>query len=112
LVLKLHAYKITSSPDDLAAANIVKIVECEFKVQGQDIEVLQLNRCAAVRYVAHVTSKDAALLVKEQQRILRDRRSGDGSSCDHKTSIEGNANPFFFPPVSRPAIFRVHVGRA
>jgi hypothetical protein len=84
LIPKLHAHKITSSPNDLAMANIVEIIEREFKVQRQDIEVLQLNSCAAVRQVADVASKDAAPLVKEQQGILRDRCSGDGSSFDHK----------------------------
>jgi hypothetical protein len=94
----------------LAAANIVKIIEREFKVQGQEVEILQLNSGAAIRYVADVASKDAAPLVEEQQRILRDCRSGDGSSFDHETSIEGNANPFFVAPVYW-RFFLVHFGR-
>ena len=65
LALKSHANKITPSPDDRAPADIVKIVECDFKVQWQDVEILQLNSRAAIRYVANVASKDAALLVKE-----------------------------------------------
>jgi hypothetical protein len=56
---------------------------------------LQLYSCAAVRDVANVASKDAALLVKKQQSTFRDHRSGGGSSFDHKTSIEGGADPFF-----------------
>jgi hypothetical protein len=64
----------------LAAANVVKIIEREFKVQGQDIEVVQLNSGAALCNVADMASKHAALLIEEQQRILRDCRSGDGSS--------------------------------
>jgi hypothetical protein len=96
LVPKSNAYQITASPNDLATANIVEIIECKFKVQGQDIEILQLNSCTAFRYVADAARKDAALLVEEQQRILRDCRSGDGSSFDHETSIESNANSFSF----------------
>src|SRR6266567_4627138 len=85
LVLKSHAHKITSSPNDLAAANIVKIIECKFKIQGQDIQVAQMNSCAALRYVVDVASEHAALLVKKQQRILRDRCSGDGSSFGQRS---------------------------
>jgi hypothetical protein len=110
IILKLHAHNITSSPNDLAAANIVKIIECEFKVQGQDVEVLQLNSCAAARDVADMASKHAALLIEKQESILRDCRSGDGSSFDHETSIEGDANPLFVLPVST-AILLVHLGR-
>ena len=80
LVQESHPHKIASSPNDLAAANVVKIVEREFKVQGQDIEVVQLNSGAALCNVAYMATKHAALLVEEQQRILRDCRSGDGSS--------------------------------
>ena len=76
----------------------MKIIECKFKGKGQDVEVIQLNACAAVRYVANMASKDAALLIKEEQRVLRDRRSGDGSSFDHVASIESDADPLFFPP--------------
>jgi len=102
LVLKLHTHKIASSPNDLAPANIVKIIECKFKGEGQGIEVLQLKAGAAVRYVADIASKDAAILIKKQQRVLRDRCAGDGSSFDHETSIEGDADPLFLAPDDVP----------
>jgi hypothetical protein len=57
-----------------------------------------LDSCAAVRYVVHMASENAALLVKKQERVLRDCRPSDGSSFDHETSIESDADPLLFPP--------------
>jgi len=54
------------SPNDLASVNIVKIIECEFKVQRQEIEVLQLNSCATLRYIVDVAGKYPELFIKEQ----------------------------------------------
>jgi hypothetical protein len=70
LILKLHAHKITSSPNDLAAANVMKIIECQFEVHWQDIEVLQSNSRAATRYIADVARKYAALFIEKQQCTL------------------------------------------
>jgi len=82
-ILKLHAYKIATSPDDLALADIVKLVERKLEVEGQVVEVVQLNSRAAVRYIPDVASKDAALFIEKQHCILRDPRSGDRASLGH-----------------------------
>jgi hypothetical protein len=94
----LNAHKITSSPNDLAAANVVKIIECQFEAHGQDIEVLQSNSRAAVRYIADVARKYAVLFIKKQQRTLRNRRSADRSPLNHETLLESHANPLLFAP--------------
>lgn len=65
-VLERHTYKIATPPDDLAPANIMKIIESQFKVQGQDIEVLQSNSSTAIRYVADMARKYTAPLIKKQ----------------------------------------------
>jgi len=36
-ILKLHAYKIATSPDDLALADIVKLVERKLEVEGKTL---------------------------------------------------------------------------
>jgi hypothetical protein len=82
----LHTHKIASSPNDLAAMDIVEIIECKFEIQGQDIEVLQLNPCAALRYIADVASENAALLVEKKQRIPGYFRPGNCSLVDHNAS--------------------------
>jgi len=46
--------------------NIMEIIECEFKVEGQEIEVLQLNSRATLRYIVDMAGKYSALFVKEQ----------------------------------------------
>jgi hypothetical protein len=87
-ILKLHAYKIATSPDDLALADIVKHVERKLELEGQDVEVVQLNSRAAVRYIPDVASKDAALFIEKQHCILRDRRSGNSASLSHAAVIK------------------------
>ena len=69
-IQKFHTHKIASPPNDLAAVDIVEIIECKFEIQGQDKEVLQLNSCAALRYIPDVASKHAALFIEKQQRAF------------------------------------------
>ena len=77
-VLKRHAYKIATLPNDLAPANIMKIIESHFKVQGQNVEFVQFNSRTAIRYIADVAGKYAALFIKK--RSARSSRLSFGRS--------------------------------
>jgi len=69
-ILKGHAHEIAAPPNDLAPVHIVKIIESQFKVEGKRIKVMQLNSCAALRYIPDLASKHAALFIEKQQRAF------------------------------------------
>jgi hypothetical protein len=72
--LKRNADEIALPPDHAALANGVKIVEAQFEIQRQHIEVVEFNSGPGVRDVLNAAGEDTALRVKEQQRVFRDRR--------------------------------------
>jgi hypothetical protein len=64
-VLKCDADKITLPPNHAALANGVKIIKRQFKVQRQDVEILQSNSRAAVCNIADLASEYAALRIEK-----------------------------------------------
>jgi hypothetical protein len=84
-VLKCHADKIALPPDHAAPADGVKIIECQFKARRQDVKVSQLYSRAATGDIPNPASEYAALRIEKYQRALRDRRSADGSSFNHRS---------------------------
>src|SRR3984893_5178797 len=84
-VLKCHADKIGLPPDHAAPADGVKIIECQFKARRQDVKASQLYSRAAIGNVPNPASEYAALRIEKYQRALRDRRSADGSSFNHRS---------------------------
>jgi hypothetical protein len=84
-VLKCHADKIALPPDHAAPADGVKIIECQFKARRQDVRVSQLDSRAAIGNIPNPASEYAALRIEKYQRTLRDRRSADGSSFNHRS---------------------------
>jgi len=74
-ILKCYSNKIALPPNHTALTGCMKIVERQFKVQRQDVTVLQPNSCASVRNIVNCASEYAALRVEVEQRALRDRRS-------------------------------------
>ncbi len=84
-VLKRHADKIALLPDHAAPANGVKIIECQFEARRQDVKVSQLYSGAAIGDIPNRASEYAARGIEKYQRALRDRRSADGSSFNHRS---------------------------
>jgi hypothetical protein len=82
-IQKCYSNKIALPPNHAAFAGRVKIVERQFKVQRQDITVLQPNSCASVRNIVNCASEYAAPRLEVEQRALRDRRSTNKSPFDH-----------------------------
>ena len=72
-VLKCNADEIALPPDHAAFANGVELVKAQFEIQWQQIEGVQFNAGAGIRDVLNAAREDPALLVKEQQRVFRDR---------------------------------------
>jgi hypothetical protein len=73
-VLKCHADEIALPPDHAALANGVELVKAQLEIQRQQIESVQFYSSAGIRNVLNPAREDPALLVKEQQRVFRDRR--------------------------------------
>ncbi|WP_157088524.1 hypothetical protein [Bradyrhizobium jicamae] len=81
-VLKSNADEIALPPDHAAFANGVKIVEGQFEIQRQQIEVVEFNAGPGIRYVLNAAGENAALRIEEQQRVFRNHRPCDGSAFD------------------------------
>jgi hypothetical protein len=73
-VLKRNADEIALPPDHAALANGVKIVEAQFEIQRQRIEGVKFDSGPGICDVLNAAGEDAALRVKEQPRVFRDRR--------------------------------------
>jgi hypothetical protein len=73
-VLKRNTDEVALPPDHAALANGVKIVEAQFEIQLWQIEAVEFNSGPGIRDVLNTAGEDAALRVKEQQRVFRDRR--------------------------------------
>jgi hypothetical protein len=72
--LKRNADEIALPPDHAALANGVKIVEAQFEIQRQYIEVMKFNSGSGIGDVLNTAGEDTALRIEEQQRVFRDRR--------------------------------------
>nr|WP_156795704.1 hypothetical protein [Bradyrhizobium icense] len=92
-VLKRNADEIALPPDHAAFANVVKIVEGQFEIQGQQIEVVKFNSSPGIRDILNAAGENTALRVKEQQRVFRNRRP-----CD-RPAFEFHSRP---PTVHEP----------
>ena len=68
--MKRNADETALPPDRAASANVVKIIEGQFEIQGQQIEVVEFNSGPAVRDVVDPAGEDTALSVKEQQCVF------------------------------------------
>ena len=87
-VLKRNADEIALPPDHAALANGVKLVEAQFEIQRQQIEVVEFNSGAGIRDVLNAAGEDTALRVKEQQRAFRDRRPRNRSAVEFHRSYQ------------------------
>lgn len=81
-VLKRNTDEIALPPDHAAFANGVKIVEAQFEIQRRQIEAVEFNSGPGIRDVLNTAGEDAALRVKEQQRVFRDHRPGHRSAFE------------------------------
>lgn len=79
---------MTLPPDYAAFANGVKFVEAQFEIQRQKIEAVELNSGPGIRDVLNAAGEDAALRIKEQQRVFRDRRPRDRSAFEFHRSYQ------------------------
>jgi len=69
-VLKSNADEIALPPNHAAFANGVKIVEGQFEVHRQQVQVVEFNSGAAVGDIVYTAGEDTSLGVKEQQRAF------------------------------------------
>jgi len=72
--LKCNADEIALPPDHAALANGMELVKAQFEIQRQQIEGVQFDAGTGIRDVLNAARENPALLVKEQQRVFRDRR--------------------------------------
>jgi len=79
--LKRNADETALPPDRAASANVVKIIEGQFEIQGQQIEGVEFNSGPAVRDVVDPAGEGPAPGVKEQQRAFL--RSSSKSASGH-----------------------------
>jgi hypothetical protein len=105
-VLKRNADEIALPPDHAALANGVKIVEAQFEIQRQQIEGVEFDSGAGIRDVLNAAREDPALLVKEQQRVFRDRRPRYRSAFEFHSGY-----PLFAPGPNRPQRLANALGR-
>jgi hypothetical protein len=68
--LKRNTDEIALPPDHAALANGVKIVEAQFEIQRQQIEIVEFNASPGIRHILNAAGEDTALGVKEQQRAF------------------------------------------
>ncbi|MEH2534096.1 hypothetical protein V1277_006609 [Bradyrhizobium sp. AZCC 1588] len=69
-VLKRNTDEIALPPDHAAFANVVKIIEGQFEIQGQQVEVVEFNSSPGIRDILNAAGEYTALSVKEQQRAF------------------------------------------
>jgi len=87
-VQKRNADEIALPPDHAAFANGVKIVERQFKIQRQQVEVMKFNSGPGIRDVVNLAGEDTSLRVKEQQGAFRDRGPRNRSAFDVHRSYQ------------------------
>ena len=72
--MERHADEVALPPDHAALANGMKIVEAQFEIERRQIEAVEFDSSTGIRDVLNAAGEDAALRIKEQQRVFRDRR--------------------------------------
>ena len=87
-VLKRNTDEIALPPDHAAFANGVKLVEAQFEIRRQKVEAVELNSGPGIRDVLNAAGEYAALRIKEQQRVFRDRRPRDRSAFEFHRSYQ------------------------
>ncbi|MCK1637305.1 MULTISPECIES: hypothetical protein [unclassified Bradyrhizobium] len=93
--MKRNADEIALPPDHAAFANVVKIIEGQLEIQGQQVEVVELNSGPGIRDILNAAGEDPALRVKEQQRVFRNRRPCDRSAFEfHSRPPTVHARPW------------------
>ena len=60
----------------------MKFVEGQFEIQRQQIEAVELDPGPGIRDVLNAAGEYAALCIKEQQRVFRNRRPRDRSAVE------------------------------
>ncbi|WP_141686628.1 hypothetical protein [Bradyrhizobium sp. LMTR 3] len=86
--MKRNTDEIALPPDHAAFPNVVKIIEGQFEIQGQQVEVVEFNSSPAIRDILNAAGEDTALGVKEQQRAFRNRRPCDRSAFEFHLSYQ------------------------
>jgi hypothetical protein len=81
-VLKCHADEIALPPDHAALAHGMKFIEGQFEIHRQQVEALELDPGPGIRDVLNAAGEDAALRIKEQQRVFRNRRPRNRSAVE------------------------------
>jgi hypothetical protein len=69
-IQKCYSNKIALPPNHAALTGSVKIVERQFKVDRQDVTVLQPNSGTSVRNIVNCASEYAAPRVEIEQRLF------------------------------------------
>jgi len=110
-VLECDADNIALPPDHAAPANGTKVIECQFKVRRQDVDVSQLYSRAAIGDIPNQASEDAARRIEKYQRALRDRRSADGSSFNHRSPPIKTARWGVNQALSKPTDHSIDIGK-
>ena len=69
-VLKCDADEVALTPDHATFANGVEIVETQFEIQRKQIEAVELDTGPHICDVLNAAGENAALFIKEQQRVF------------------------------------------
>lgn len=93
-VLKCNADKIALPPDHAAFANVVKIVEGQFEIQGQQVNVVEFNSSPGIRDILNAAGEHTAVSVKEQQRAFRNHRPCDRSAVEFHLGYQRFTQPW------------------
>jgi hypothetical protein len=86
-VLKRNTDEIALPPDHAAFADVVKVIEGQFEIQGQQVEVVEFNSSPGIRDILNAAGEDPALRIKEQQRVFRNRRPCDRSAFEFHSRL-------------------------
>jgi hypothetical protein len=92
--LKRNTDEIALPPDHAALPNVVKIIEAQFEIQGQQVEVVEFNSSPGIRDILNAAGEDTAPSVKEQQRAFRNRRPCDRSAVEFHLGYQRFAQPW------------------
>jgi hypothetical protein len=93
-VLKRNTDEIALPPDHAAFADVVKVIEGQFEIQGQQVEVVEFNSSPGIRDILNAAGEDTAPSVKEQQRAFRNRRPCDRSAVEFHLGYQRFTQPW------------------
>ncbi|WP_156908469.1 hypothetical protein [Bradyrhizobium murdochi] len=92
--MKRNTDEIALPPDHAAFPNVVKIIEGQFEIQGQQVEVVEFNSSPGIRDILNAAGEDTALSVKEQQCAFRNRRPCDRSAVEFHLGYQRFTQPW------------------